>query len=93
MARAPETHVPPDSEPPARCPHCGRPFSTVHLKRLHVGEVHPDEASELEREEYEAALDEERDRLFGYQLRVTIALGVSYALLVIALMVVLGGGP
>ena len=93
MTPAPETRVPPDSDPAARCPHCGRPFSTVHLKQLHVGEVHSDEATSIEREEYETALEEERDRLFGYQLRVTIALGVTYALMVIVLMVVLGGGP
>jgi hypothetical protein len=91
MTSSPETRVPADAEPPARCPHCRRPFPTVHLKRLHVGEVHADEASELEHDEYEAALEEERDRLFGYQLRVTIALGVTYAIMVIVLMVVVGG--
>ncbi len=90
---APETRVPPGTDPPAQCPHCGRPFSTRHLKRLHIGEVHAEEASELESEEYEAALEEERDRLFGYQLRVTVVLGVTYAIMVIVLMVVLGGGP
>jgi hypothetical protein len=93
MATVPETQVPDGTEPAARCPHCSRPFSTVHLKRLHVGEVHPDCASEPEREEYEDAREEERDRLFGYQLRVTVVLGVTYTLMVLVLMVVLSGGP
>jgi hypothetical protein len=93
MADDPATRVPSGAEPSARCPHCGRPFTTVHLKRLHVGEAHRDAASDVEREEYDAALETERDRLFGYQLRVTIALGVTYALMVVVLMVVFGGGP
>lgn len=93
MTTTPETRVPPDAEPTARCPHCGRPFTSVHLERLHVGEAHSESASELEHDEYEAALEEERDRLFGYQLRVTIALGVTYAIMVIVLLVVLSGGP
>ena len=90
-SRTPETRVPPGDSPAARCQHCDRPFRTEHLKRLHVGEEHPDAATDSERSEYESALEIERDDLFTYQLRVVIALGVTYAMMVIVLMVLLGG--
>ena len=91
MSSVPETRVPGDDAPVARCPHCGRPFADEHLRDLHVGEVHEAAASPAEQEAHEAALETERDRLFGYQLRVVIVLGVTYAVMVIVLMVLLSG--
>jgi len=89
MSDVPETHVPAD-ESPARCPHCNRPFRTSQRRDLHLGRDHEDALDEGERGDYEAALEVERDALFGYQLRVVIALGVTYAMMVIVLMVLLG---
>lgn len=91
MTRVPDTDVPPGEEPAARCPYCDRPFRTTHLQALHLGEAHEGRLTSNEREAYEAALESERDELFTYQLRVVIALGVTYAIMVILLMVILGG--
>lgn len=91
MTPVPETRVPSDAGPVARCAHCERPFADEHLRDLHVGEVHEATASADEQSAYEAALEIERDELFGYQLRVVIALGVTYAIMVIVLMVLVSG--
>ena len=86
----PTTDVPGGETPAARCPHCDRPFREVALRDLHVGEVHADEASEAEREGYEAALEEERDALFLYQLKVTVVLGLTYSTSALLLLFILG---
>lgn len=92
-AAVPETAVPSSAEPAARCPYCDRPFATSHRKRLHLGEAHDEQLGSKEREAYEAALETERDELFTYQLRVVVALGITYTIMVLILMVILGGGP
>jgi hypothetical protein len=91
QSRVPETNVPDGETPAATCPHCDRPFRTRHLNHLHVGEKHPEAATEGEGSAHEAALETERDQLFTYQLRVVITLGVTYAMMVIVLMVLLSG--
>ena len=91
MNRVPETRVPDNDAPVASCPRCERPFADEHLRDLHIGEVHEAAANPAQEEAYEAALETERDRLFGYQLRVVIVLGVTYAVMVIVLMVLLSG--
>lgn len=53
-----------------RCPHCGRPFVTDHLRTLHIGEEHPEAMSEAEAERYAAADDEESDALFIFHIKV-----------------------
>jgi hypothetical protein len=90
MTDVPETTLPDDETARARCPHCDQPFHTTHLRDLHVGERHPSAMTDVERTAYEAALEVERDELFGYQLRVVIVLGVTYAMMVILLMVLVG---
>lgn len=85
---APETAVPPGDEPAARCPHCERPFRTERLRDLHVGEFH-DEATDAERDAYEAAREDESDELFLYHLKVIGTLGAIWAFGVLAYMVVL----
>lgn len=86
----PETAVPDTDAPAGRCPHCERPFREEGLLALHVGEVHADAATEAEREAYEAAIEDERDALFLYQLKVTIALGLTYSTMAMLLLFILG---
>lgn len=90
MTDAPETQVPARESAPARCPHCDQPFQTTHVRDLHVGERHAAAMTAVEESAYEAALELEGDELFGYQLRVVIALGVTYAMMVILLMILVG---
>jgi len=87
----PTTAVPGDEDPPARCPYCDRPFSTVRLRDLHVGEGHPEAATATEQTDYQAATDEERDDLFVYHLKIIAALVTLYAALIIVYMIVLSG--
>jgi len=87
----PLTRVPTDEEPTATCPHCERPFRSVHARDLHVGERHESEATETESERYERALETERDDLWFFHAKAVVGLGVTYAASVILYMVVLGG--
>ncbi len=87
----PETEVPPGDHPAAWCPHCDRPFRGTRLRNLHVGETHADACSDEELAAYEAAREAERDDLFTYHFRVVMTLGVTYAIMVLVLMVLLGG--
>jgi uncharacterized C2H2 Zn-finger protein len=87
----PYTRVPDDEEPIATCPHCGRPFRSVHARDLHVGDVHEHAATETERERYERAMETERDDLWFFHAKAVVALGVTYSSTVILYMVVLGG--
>lgn len=66
--------VPPGEEPAARCPHCERPFRSERLRDLHVGETHPDEATDDDRERYEAAREAEDDELFVFHLKIVAAI-------------------
>jgi len=88
----PETRVPADESPTARCPYCDRPFPAQRLRDLHVGSVH-DDVTDAERAAFEAARDEEGDDLFVYHLLVIGALVAVYAALVILYMVILGTQP
>lgn len=87
----PETAVEPADRPAPGCPYCDRPFTTPRLRDLHVGEIHPGACTPGEWKAYEEARAAERDDLFTYHINVVIALGVIYALMVLALMVLLGG--
>lgn len=54
----------------ARCPTCGQPFRTEHLRTLHRGEAHPETLSDAEREAYDDALDDEDEQLFIFHIKV-----------------------
>lgn len=73
-----------------RCPYCNRPFRTIRLKSLHVGESHPDDATTEELEVFEKAVELEEDDLFFFHIKVVIALGVIYATSAIGYTVVIG---
>lgn len=90
-ATQPETSVPAGEQPAGRCSYCGRPFATERLHALHVGETHPGRCTDAEREAYERARQDEDDELFLFHFKVVGALGVTYALFVLAYMVVLSG--
>lgn len=85
----PETAV--DETPAEQCPYCGRPFPSAHLHALHLGEAHLEDCTEAERDAYEGARDEETDELFVFHLKVIGAIGLMWAVFVLAYMVVLGG--
>ncbi|MFB6152960.1 MAG: C2HC-type zinc finger protein [Halodesulfurarchaeum sp.] len=87
----PATTVPPDEEPAARCPYCNRPFATDRLATLHLGETHPSELSEAEREAVIAARDEESDDLFVLHLKVIAALVVVFFAIAYLYVFVLSG--
>ena len=53
-----------------RCPDCGHPFRSEHLLTLHRGESHEETLDDAEQEAYEAARDEEDDRLFVFHIKV-----------------------
>ena len=66
--------VPPGEEPAAWCAHCDRPFATERLRDLHVVERHPDEATDAERDRYDAAKEAEDDELFIFHLKIVAAI-------------------
>ncbi|WP_255198335.1 DUF7410 domain-containing protein [Halorarius litoreus] len=88
----PETVVPADETPVARCPYCERPFRSQRAHDLHVGEDHADRCTDAEAEAYDAAWDDETDELFGFHMKVFVAIGVLHTVIVLAYMVVFGGG-
>jgi len=59
-----------DDETAERCPYCGRPLATEHLRTLHVGERHADAMTDAEREAYETASEEESENLFIFHIKV-----------------------
>ena len=89
--RDPDIDVPPE-DPAATCQYCGRPFDSDRARDLHVGEIHAEEATETEMAAHEAASEAERDELFFYHVKVVVALGVIYSLVVILYMAALGSG-
>jgi hypothetical protein len=75
--------VPADETPRARCPYCERPFRAADLCALHIGQVHREECTDAEHEDYEEAYDAESDALFLFQLKaiaalVFLSLGFTY---------------
>ena len=88
----PDVELPPDETPAARCQYCDRPFQSERACALHLGEVHEADLTADERTAYEEALEAERDDLFYFHLKVVVALGFIYAILVLFYMVALGGG-
>ncbi len=90
-SQRPETDVPPDETPAAICQYCDRPFRSDRLHWLHIGEVHEAAMTDEDRAAYETALEAERDDLFYYQLKVTVALGLLYSTTAMAMMFFLGG--
>jgi hypothetical protein len=88
----PDIDVSAEEAPAAECQYCGRPFDTERARDLHVGKCHAGAATEAEMDVYEDAEETERDELFFYHVKVVVALGVIYAVLVIVYMAALGGG-
>jgi len=88
----PETELPDAETPAARCPYCDRPFDGERARDLHVGERHAGEATDVELETYEEAREAERDELFMYHVKVVVALGVIYSVVVLVYMAALGSG-
>jgi len=88
----PETELPDGETPAARCPYCDRPFDGKRARDLHVGERHADEATGVELDAHEEAREAERDDLFMYHVKVVVALGVLYSVLVLVYMAALGSG-
>jgi len=88
----PDIDVPAGETPAAECQYCGRPFESKRARDLHVGRVHAEEATETELTAHEEADETERDELFFYHIRVVVALGVIYSVLVIVYMAALGSG-
>lgn len=86
----PETALHAGETAAARCPYCDRPFRTTRLRDLHVTEIHPDRATDEERSNAEAADEQEVDELFFYHMKVIVAIGILYSILVLVYMVVLG---
>ncbi len=74
----PAVAVPEGEDPAARCRHCDRPFRDERLYALHLGEAHPDDCSDAERERYEAIYDEENHDLFTFHVKVVVTLLVTY---------------
>lgn len=70
--------VPADEDPPARCPHCDRPFVDDDLLALHLGEQHPDDCDDVDRAAYDDAYDDESDALFVYHMKVIAAIVVLF---------------
>lgn len=91
MKPDPDTDVP-AGETPVRCPYCERPFDGERARDLHVGGRHASEATEAELAAYEDAAESERDELFFYHVKVVVALGVIYSVVVIVYMAALGSG-
>lgn len=87
----PETDVPDGESVAARCSYCDRPFSEARLCELHVGETHGDRCTDAEWTTYESAREAERDDLFTYHFLVVITLGVTYVVMVLVAMILLGG--
>lgn len=83
----PETFVPDDETPAARCRYCDRPFRTERSWALHVGEEHPDRYTDEEAEAYEQATSNEEEDLFGFHMKVFVAIGVIHTVVVLAYMV------
>ena len=88
----PDVDVPPGETPAAECRHCGRQFDTERALDLHVGKCHEEAATDAEIDAYETATETERDELFFYHVKIVVALGVVYAVLVIVYMAALGSG-
>lgn len=87
----PDTEVLTDDEPPAvHCPYCEQPFDSERSCALHVGEVHPDELSDIEKDAYEEAVAAEEDDLWTYHIKIVVGLGVTYAAVVLIYMIILG---
>lgn len=61
-----------DDDPPARCPHCGRPFASEKRRTLHLGNAHPETLTDDEIERFRTAHDEEEADLRRFRL---LALG------------------
>ena len=86
----PDTRVPPDESPAARCPHCDRPFRSERARALHVGEDHPHTSTDADEAAYEDARHEEEEELFYYHMKVFVALGAVQIVLVVLYLIAFG---
>lgn len=82
--------VPADSET-FDCPYCERPFASDQQRNLHLGEVHDAAIDDVERDEFAAANDDERDQLWLYHFKAVVILLVIYMLTGLAYLIVLSG--
>ncbi|WP_338727383.1 hypothetical protein [Haladaptatus sp. DJG-WS-42] len=88
--RIPETAVH-DTDPPATyCRYCDQPFDSAQTRALHVGETHTDEWTTDDQTAYDEALTAEDDELWVYHMKVVVGLAVTYAIVVVVYMIVLG---
>ncbi|WP_276302365.1 DUF7410 domain-containing protein [Halorussus lipolyticus] len=85
--KPPEVRVP-DGETPPRCPYCARPFRTERLRALHLGDVHAEECTPDQHDEYDEAREAEREDLFIFHLKVVACLVAVYAFLLLSYMAV-----
>ncbi len=77
------------SDPPTRCPYCGRPFRRTRYERLHRGRAHPERLSSRERAALERARREEDEAIRRVRLYAVGAVVVIYfGLLIVAAFVV-----
>ncbi len=74
----PAYDVPPDEEPAATCPYCGRPFKEERFAVYHVGVVHPAEATPEEQQDFEAAREDEEFDLMTFHVKAAAAVFLSY---------------
>ena len=79
--------MPADETPAARCAYCDRPFRTERAWALHVGEAHPGRCTDAEGDAYDEAASDEADELFGFHMKVFVAIGVVHTVVVLAYMV------
>jgi len=87
----PAIEVTDGDDPDEWCPYCDRPFDAERARDLHVGEDHPDEATDEDLAAYELAAEAEDDELFLYHLKVVVAIGLSWTAFVLVYMVLIQG--
>ncbi len=85
------TDVPESDTNPVRCPYCDRPFTSLRLRDLHVGEEHAGTMTDAEAERYEEAVDTESDELFVLHLKVVAGLVLTFFAIAYLYVFVLSG--
>lgn len=71
-----ETDVPDD--PPARCPHCGRPFADERFRTLHEGLAHYDHLDADRQADFADAYEAEQESIRLFRLKALAVLIVLY---------------
>lgn len=68
----------PDSETPARCPHCDRPFPDESYLTLHEGLAHHGQLDAERRQEFTDAYEAEERAIRRYRLKALAVLVLLY---------------